>query len=190
MFLGTWLDGEDVVLDLSVPCKGLLEALMLGHVNRQTAVYHPASKRCLQVPDSRELSRIVAACAFAQRKTLPDALACVDASLLQLPQDVYAAVLGLITSIRSVSADDVTEQLLAQLQRIFKWASKVDGGYASWLGVALAHAVHQRKAASSTEPSGQEMLQAAVKTAKDCTGFEVRLGPVQSTFTRPMFSCP
>ena len=96
VFLDTWLDGEDAVFDLSVPCRGLLQALMLGHVNRQTAIYHPASRGFLQVPDSRELSRIAAACACAERKTFPDALACVDASLSDLPQDVYVGVLDLI----------------------------------------------------------------------------------------------
>ena len=101
-FWDTRLDGADAVLNLSVPCRGLLQALMLGRVNRQMAVYHPASNGCLQVPDSRELSRIAAACACAERKVLPDALACVDASLPQLPQDVYVAVLGLIETIMSV----------------------------------------------------------------------------------------
>ena len=162
VFLGTQLDNEDVVLSLSVPCCGLLEALMLGHVNRRMTIYHPTSKGCLQVPDSRELSRIAAACACAQRKTLSDVLACVEASLLQPPQDVHVAVLDLITTIRSMPAADVTEELLAQLEGISERASKVDGGYASWFGVAFAHAVHQRNAASSTEPSGQAVLQAAV----------------------------
>ena len=162
VFLGTQLDGEDVVLSLSVPCCGLLEALLLGHVNRQMTIYHPTSKGCLQVPDSRELSRIAAACACAQRKTLSDVLACVEASLLQPPQDVHVAVLDLITTIRSMPAADVTAELLAQLGGILDRASKVDGGYASWFGVAFAHAVHQRNAASSTEPSGQAVLQAAV----------------------------
>ena len=162
VFLETWLDGEHAVFDLSVPCKGLLKALMLGRINRQTTVYHPASNRFLQVPDSRELSRIAAACACAQRKTLPDALACVEASLPQPPQDVHVAVLGLIDTIMSVPADDVTEELLAQLEGLSEQASKVDGGYASWIGVAIAHAVHQRKAASSEVPSGQDVRQAAV----------------------------
>jgi hypothetical protein len=162
VFLGTWLDREDAVFELSVPCRGLLQALMLGRVNRQKAVYHPASKRSLQVPDSRELSRIAAACACAERKAFPDALACVEASLPQPPQDVHVAVLDLITSIMSSPPADVTEELLAQLQGICERASKVDGGYASWLGVAIAHVVHQRKAALSAEPLGQEMLQAAV----------------------------
>jgi hypothetical protein len=162
VFLGTQLDGEDVVLSLSVPCSGILEALMLGRVNRQMTVYHPASKGCLQVPDSRELSRIAAACACAERRSLPDALACVEASLLQPPQDVHVAVLDLITSIRAVPPGDVPEELLAHLEEISERASKVDGGYASWLGVALAHAVHQRGKAPSDVPSGQEMLQVAV----------------------------
>lgn len=161
VFLGTWLDAEDAVFDLSVPCRGLLQALMLGHVNRQTAVYHPASRGCLQVPDSRELSRIAAACSCVERKAFPDALACADASLLQLPQDVYVGVLDLITSIMSSPPADVTEESLEQLQRICKRAGEVDGGYASWFGVALAHAVHRRNAASSVVPRGQEMLQAA-----------------------------
>lgn len=162
VFLGTQLDGEDVVLSLSVPCCGLLEALLLGHVNRRTTIYHPASKGRLQVPDSRELSRIAAACACAERRSLPDALACVEASLSQPPQDVHIAVLELITTIRSVPPADVTEELLAYLERVFERASKVDGGYASWLGVAMAHAVHQRKAALSAVPAGQDVLQAAV----------------------------
>ena len=162
VFLGTWLDGEDAVFELSVPCQGLLQALMLGRINRQSTVYHPASNGFLQVPDSRELSRIAAACACAKRKTLPEALACVEASLSQPPQDVHVAVLDLITTIRALPPGDVTEELRAQLERMCERASKVDGGHASWLGVAIAHAVHQRKAASSTEPSGQEVLQAAV----------------------------
>ena len=162
VFLGTWLDGEDAVFELSVPCQGLLQALMLGRINRQTTVYHPASKGFLQVPDSRELSRIAAACACAERKTLPDALACVDASLSDLPQDFHVAVLDLISAIRSTPSADVTEETLTELQRICKRASEVDGSYASWIGVAMAHAVHQRKAASSEVPLGQEMLQAAV----------------------------
>ena len=94
VFLDVWLDGEDAVFDLSVPCRGLLQALMLGHINRQTTIYHPASKGCLQVPDSRELSRIAAACACAERKSLPDALACVDASLSNQPQDVLRGCAG------------------------------------------------------------------------------------------------
>jgi len=162
VFLGTWLDGEDAVFVLSVPCQGLLQALMLGHVNRQTAIYHPASRGCLQVPNSRELSAIAAACSFAKRTTLPDALACVEAVLPQSPQDVHVAVLDLITAIGSAPPGDVTEELLAQLERICERAGKVDGGYASWFGVALAHAVHQRGKASSEVPTGQEMLQAAV----------------------------
>ena len=85
-----------------------------------------------------------------------------EASLLQLPQDVHVAVLDLITSIRSVPPGDVTEELLAHLEWVCERASKVDGGYASWLGVAIAHAVHQRNAASSDVPAGQEMLQVAV----------------------------
>jgi hypothetical protein len=162
VFLGTRLDGEDVALNLFVPCKGLLEALMLGQINRQTAVYHPASNGFLQVPDSRELGRIAAACACAERKTLPDALTCVDASLQQLPQDFHAAVLDLISTIRSTPPADVAEELLAQLQGICERASKVDGGYASWIGVAIAHVVHRLNAASSEVPVGQEVLQAAV----------------------------
>ena len=162
VFLGTRLDGEDAVFVLSIPCQGLLQALMLGHVNRQTTIYHPASKGRLQVPDSRELSRIAAACACAERKSLPDALACVDASLPQSPQDVHVAVLDLITTIMSSPPAEVTEESLEQLQRICKRAGEVDGDYASWLGVALAHAVHRRNAASSEVPSGQEMLKAAV----------------------------
>lgn len=161
VFLGTWLDGDDAVFDLSVPCRGLLEALMLGRVNRQKAVYHPASKGCLQVPNSQELSRIAAACSYAQRKSLPDALACVDASLLQLPQDVYVGVLNLILAIRSTPPADVAEESLAELQRICKRAGEVDGSYAGWVGVAIAHAVHQRSAASA-KPFGQEMLHAAM----------------------------
>ena len=102
VFLDVWLDGEDAVIDLSVPCQGLLQALMLGQINRQTAIYHPASRGCLQVPDSRELSRIAAACACAERKTLPESLACVNASLSDLPQDVYVGVLELILVIKSV----------------------------------------------------------------------------------------
>ena len=162
VFLGTQLDGEDVVLNLSVPCRGLLEALMLGHVNRQTAVYHPASNGFLQVPDSRELSGIAAACACAKRKTFPEALACVDASLSDLPQDVYVGVLNLILAIGSSPPADMTEESLAELQRICKRAGEVDGSYASWLAVAIAHAVHRLNAASSEVPSSQEMLQAAV----------------------------
>ncbi len=161
VFLGTQLDGEDVVLSLSGPCCGLLEALMLGHANRQTTVYHPASKECLQVPDSRELSRIAAACSYAERKTLPDALACVDASLRQLSQDVCLSVLDLITAIRFTPPADVTDESLEHLQTICKRASEVDGGYASWLGVAMAHVVHQREKASA-EPSGERVLLAAV----------------------------
>ncbi len=162
MFLDVWLDGEDAVIDLSVPCRGLLQALMLGQINRQTAIYHPASKGCLQVLDSRELSRIAAACACAERKTLPDALACVDASLSNLPQDVYVGVLNLILAIESVPADDVTEETLEQLRRTCKRAGEVDGNYASWFGVATAYAVHRLNAASSEVPTGQEVLQAAV----------------------------
>ena len=162
VFLGTRLDGEDVVFDLSVPCRGLLEALMLGHINRQTAIYHPASRGFLQVPDSRELSRIAAACSCAERKSLPDALACVDASLSDLPQDVYMGVLDLILVIESVTPADVTEETLTELQRICKTAGEVDSGYASWIGVAMAHAVHRLNAASSDVPPGQEVLQAAV----------------------------
>ncbi len=161
VFFGTWLDWEDVVCDLSVPCPGLLQALTLGHANRQTAIYHPASKGCLQVPNSQELNRIAGACSYAQRKSLPDALACVDASLLQLPQDVYVSVLDLITSIMSSPPDDVTEESLEQLQRICKRPSEVVGSYANWLGVALAHAVHQREKASA-EPSGERVLLATV----------------------------
>lgn len=162
VFLGTWLDGEDVVFELCVPCRGLLQALMLGHANRQTTVHHPASNGFLQVPNTRELSRIAAACACAERKSLPDALACVDASLSDLPQNVYVAVLGLIDTIMSVPPDHVTEQTLEQLQRICKRAGGFDGKYASWLAVALAHAAHQRKAVSSAVPLGHGVLQAAV----------------------------
>jgi len=162
VFLGTQLDGEDVVLSLSVPCCGLLEALMLGHINRQTAIYHPASNGFLQVPDPRELSGIAAACACAERKTLPEAFACIDASLSDLPQDVYVGVLNLILAIGSSPPADMTEESLAELQRICKRAGEVDGSYASWLAVAIAHAVHRLNAASSEVPSSQEMLQAAV----------------------------
>ncbi len=162
VFLGTQLDGEDVVLSLSVPCCGLLEALMLGHINRQTAIYHPASNGFLQVPDPRELSGIAAACACAERKTLPEAFACIDASLSDLPQDVYVGVLNLILAIGSSPPADVTEETLTELQRICERAGEVDGSYASWLAVAIAHAVHRLNAASSEVPSSQEMLQAAV----------------------------
>ena len=162
VFLSTWLDGEDAVFALSVPCQGLLQALMLGHVNRQTAIYHPGSKGRLQVPDSRELSRIAAACTCAKRKTLPDALACVDASLSGLPQDFHVAVLDLISTIRSMPPADVAGETLTELQWICKRAGEVDSGYASWIGVAMAHAVHRREAASSEVPVGQEVLQAAV----------------------------
>ena len=139
---------------------------MLGRINRQTTVYHPASNRFLQVPDSQELSRIAAACACAERKTLPESLACVDASLSDLPQDVYVGVLDLILVIGSVPPADVTEETLTELQRICKRAGEVDGDYVSWFGVAMAHAVHQRKAATSAVPSGQEMLQAARKSQR------------------------
>jgi len=71
-------------------------------------------------------------------------------------------VLGLIDTIMSVRTDDVTEESLAQLQRICKKAGDVDGSYASWFEVALAHAVHQRGTASSEVPEGQEMLKVAV----------------------------
>ncbi len=162
VFLSTWLDGEDAVFELSVPYQGLLQALTLGHINRQTAIFHPASNGFLQVPDSRELSRIAAACSFAERKAFPDALACVDASLSELPHDFHVAVLDVISTIRSTPPADVAEESLAELQRICKRASEVDGSYASWIGVAIAHAVHQRGKASSEEPSGQEVLQAAV----------------------------
>lgn len=162
VFLDVWLDGEDVIFNLSVPCRGLLQALMLGQINRQTTVYHPASMGCLQVPDSRELSRIAAACSCAERKSLPEALACVDASLSDLPQDIYVAVLGLIEVIRSTPPADVTEQTLTELQRICKRAGEVDGSYASWFGVAIAHAVLRLNAAYSDVPPGQELLQAAV----------------------------
>jgi hypothetical protein len=162
VFLDVRLDGEHAVFDLSVPCRGLLQALMLGQINRQTAIYHPASKGCLQVPDSRALSRIAAACACAERKTLPDAVACVNASLSDLPQDIYVAVLDLISTIMSTPPADVTEETLTDLQRICKRASEVDSGYASWIGVAIAHAVHRLNAASSEVPFGQEVLQAAV----------------------------
>jgi hypothetical protein len=144
------------------PSKLKKFGLMLGHANRQTTVHHPASNGFLQVPNTRELSRIAAACACAERKSLPDALACVDASLSDLPQNVYVAVLGLIDTIMSVPADDVTEQTLEQLQRICKRAGGFDGKYASWLAVALAHAAHQRKAVSSAVPLGHGVLQAAV----------------------------
>ncbi len=162
MFLDVWLDGEDVVLNLSVPCRGLLQALMLGQINRQSTVYHPASRGCLQVPDSRELSRIAAACACAERKTLPESLACVNASLSDLPHNIYVAVLGLIETIMSTPPADVTEETLTELQRICKRAGEVDGNYASWFGVALSHAVHRLNVASSEVPTGQELLQAAV----------------------------
>jgi hypothetical protein len=118
VFLDTRLDGEDVVFNLSLPCRGLLQALTLGQINRQTAIYHPASKGFLQVPDSRELSRIAAACTCAERKTLPDALACADASLQQLPQDFHVAMLDLISTIRSTPPADVAEESLTDLQRI------------------------------------------------------------------------
>jgi hypothetical protein len=72
------------------------------------------------------------------------------------------AVLDLISTIRSTPPADVTEETLTELQRICKRAGEVDGSYASWLAVAIAHAVHRLNAASSEVPFGQEVLQAAV----------------------------
>ena len=69
---------------------------------------------------------------------------------------------GCDSTIRSTPPADVTEESLAELQRICKRASEVDGSYASWIGVAIAHAVHRLNEASSEVPSGQEVLQAAV----------------------------
>ena len=74
----------------------------------------------------------------------------------------------------------MTEESLAQLQGICKRAGEVDGGYASWVGVAIAHAVHQRNAASLRSAFGPGDAPSCGVSRKGCTGFEVRLGPVQS----------
>jgi hypothetical protein len=54
-YLGWWLDGTDLVFDISVPCRGPRDTILaIAYSWGQEAVYHPASGEVLNVAPESE----------------------------------------------------------------------------------------------------------------------------------------
>lgn len=156
VYLGTWGKGEDYILDLSLPCEGLLPVLLAGEVNGQEAVYHPASDCNIAVLPAQDISYVVGATCCQPRVGLVDTLVCLDASLLGSQRDVYSYAAVLIDHIKAADARDLTNESMAQLQAVSRRADRLSESYSGLLGVCIAH-TKQRQMDAHVAPDCREM---------------------------------
>ncbi len=158
IYLGTWLKGEDYVLDLSLPCMGLLPALLAGVVNGQDAIYHPASDSSIAVLPAQEISFVLAAQCCQPQVDIETNLASLHASLLALTQrDVYGLAVALVEQIRSVESRNLADEFVERLKAVRDLAEPISKSYAGLVQVCITHA-KRRQAHDARAGACQELV--------------------------------